>query len=187
MAVEATTLVEFGDVDPASVLVVLELDNILNVDSEGNNKTSFAPGDDIFFRLQVSSGVVIEDIIPTDGTVQNLGAVSRSSEETTVFLSREADNPTKKTLSYIPNGSISITYIGRSGSVSRAQKTNLSVEYTGDINSVPFLAEFTYNYNIGSYVLRTPNIELTENESYPIVIVVYLNTPPEEINDGCNS
>ncbi len=187
MTVEATIQIEFGDVDASDSLVVLEFDDVLNVDSEGDPKTSFAPGDDIYFRLQTSLGVVIEDIVPTDGTVQPLGAIAREAVEISTFLSREELTPTKIALKYIPFGSIVIEYIGRNGVVTRSQTASSVIEYEGDIAFTPFLAEFTYTYLPSIYVLRTPNVTLEEGETYPIVIVVYLTTPAEDINNGCNS
>lgn len=187
MAVEATIQIEFGDVDSNDSLIILEFDDVLNVDGSGDPKSRFDPGDDIHFRIQTSSGVVIQDIVPTDGTVQNLGASNRQSAETVVFPSREPESPTKIPLKYIPDGGIGIVYVGRNGVVKRSQKTNGVIEYEGGVTFTPFLTEFTYNYIPTIYVLRTPLIDLQKNETYPIVIVVYLTTPAEDINNGCDS
>ena len=52
MSVQSTIVVEFGDGADSSGFVAMELDETLNLDSDGNVKTSFAPGNEVWFWLQ---------------------------------------------------------------------------------------------------------------------------------------
>ena len=86
MTTQATIVVTFGEnVSSSNHFVRAELDDTLNLNSEGKSKTSFNPGDDVYFLIQHDSTVRIRAIRSTSGQVQSLGAVSRSREQIMLY------------------------------------------------------------------------------------------------------
>lgn len=186
MTVEATLLIEPGAGVGESQLAIIELDDTLNVDTAGKTKTSFRPGDLIYFRVHHSFDVAITDIIPTDGSVQFLGQVPRSQLDSFVFASREANSPPNHNLSKIPSNNLSIDYYGRSGTIDIVKAFNGVVTLQGDINQVPYLAKVGYNYRCDSYVLRTPSMTLAADETYEIVVIAYSELTSGDL-DACSN
>ncbi len=184
MSVEATLVVDFGSADTSQDITIIEPDDILNIDEEGEVISSFSPGDSIYFRTHFSNNIILTDLIATTGDIQNMGVVTRQSEEETLFVSREPDSPTQYTLGYLPGGAIGITHYGRQGSLTRTQHSNGVVQYESSVDQVPFYTKFSYSYRSNLYLLRTPEITLAEDETYTIVIVAYVDV---EEADACNN
>jgi len=69
MTVAATVVVEFGHGVDSGALVVVELDEVLNLDLDGNEKTSFSPGDTPYFLVHHDSSVRIGAIKSSAGMV----------------------------------------------------------------------------------------------------------------------
>ena len=161
----STLVVAYGDdVAEADQTAVVELDGTLNLDSDGETKTQFAPGDEVYFLVHHDADLVIDKVVPTDGTVVAMGAVSRSREADLLFVDEDAVS-----LSYLPAGSLSVDWQGREGSgLSRDEQ---SVTIT---DGWPALAHVAYGVDFYLYKLIPPTLELGEDESYTVHAVIYM-------------
>lgn len=147
------------------------LDDQLNRDDQGNVKTSFAPGDRVYVLLQIPAGQTVDDVRSSDGTLNPLGLVTRQQTDQ---LTIESDAKTVS-LSKNPAGSLEPGWYGNSGSMSIDGK-NLTI--TGDL---PAIVDLTYSYQAISYLLTGPDVELDDNQTWPVRVTAY--TP----EDGGNA
>jgi len=172
--IEATTVVSFNKTsDTTDYVFNLELDDILNLDSEGEPKSSFSPDDVVYILANKSSNVSITAVKSTAGNVSNLGGVSRNGDTTNLFAGRDPDEDDTFELGIIPT-SVDISYIGNLGRLSE-EVSGIGVRtYTHNVDYAPFIAEFNYNYNCASYKLSPPPMDLGEGESFPIAVVFYI-------------
>ncbi len=170
MSIETTVVIDFGEaVDKEDYLALIELDDISN-----NNTTSFGPGSQPVIGAHFSNNIVINEIVPTDGSIIPLGVASRSNVSSTSFISRIPGNEDTYRLPVIPT-SVSTEYKGRSGITSENTETvGGIVEYIGDVTATPFIAEYTCTYSTRLYKLIPPPLILDPKETYDILIVFYL-------------
>lgn len=173
--VEATTMVEFGSVDPSDVKVTFELDETLN---EG---LSVEPGVVLYLCLQLSEGVSVGEIVTTSGSVSYEGEVSYDTTEDFEFFSREEVDT--HTLAYIPTGGVDFDFYGRDATVSTNQLANKEVSVSIDPEDAPCIAKASYKYKCLSYKLNTPSVVLEDDEHYQVAVVVYLS---QEESDDCS-
>lgn len=159
--VAATMVVEFGQGADSSALVVVELDDTRNLDAAGDVKTSFAPGDLVYFRVHHDQALRIGSVVPTDGSVTALGrAVFPNAIEAQLFATAEAVSITHR-----PAGGVSATWYGRSAGLSVAGE-----KLTAD--NVPCIGRIEYSFEGALYRLQAPNPTLAADETYPVAIVI---------------
>ncbi len=184
MTVEATTVVSFNSSsDTEDYIFNIELDDTRNLDSEGEVKTSFAPGDKVYLFVHKSFNVDVTDVLVTAGSISRIagsegGPDYRSGESTNLFATKEEpkegeETPGKYTLD-VASDICNVSYIGKEGRVTR-EVSNLGVfSYSPNINNTPFIAKFNYVYTGKGYLVTPPPMTLAEDETFPLAVVFYI-------------
>lgn len=167
MSIVASTVVNFGAGANSTDLVVLEFDELLNVDAAGEQKTQFAPGDSIYFRIHHAPTLRVGAMAATSGQVVVQGKVSRERSEQLLWETVSDSHE----LACIPAGGLDATWHGNSGSGLR-KAVPRSALITGGV--MPAVATVTYRAEFSLYKLLTPSVQLAEGESWPITIVAYM-------------
>lgn len=157
-------VVRFGSGADSSALVRLELDDVLN-----DGKTSFSPGDTINIRLHHDSSVQLGRMLSTDGMMAWQGHGLRQISEQ--FLFAEPDDVHQ--LSCVPASSLSTGFYGREATGLLRSSSRDVVISGGDL---PSLAAIDYQADFLLYRLLAPEMELSDDESYPIYIVAYMES-----------
>jgi len=158
-----TAIASFGDQASGSALIVAEIDSQVHQDADGNVKSVFLPGDEVFFLLHYDASVAIVRVLATDGgDVQRIGQVTRSNTLESTFQ-HPAD---LVDLPHRPNGQPDVKWFGRSGSLllsGRSLRTD----------AAPCLGEISYNFTAMQYRHRLVNgIVLQPGEAFPVDVVV---------------
>jgi len=164
---QATIVVKFGDdvSDSSSYHVVAELDDTLNLDSEGESKTSFNPGDPVYFLVQHDSRVRIRAIRATLGDIQSLGSVSRYRDSVMLF----AEINEKQSVGYMGGTANSLWYGNTVGLGS-----NGLTDFIATFGTFPAIGKIGRSCPFNSYVLRSNVPALTEDDEYLVGIVIYM-------------
>lgn len=177
MAVLTTLVVQFGeDVPEDQAFAKVELDDTRNLDSEGNPKTQFAPGEEPYFLLHFdTTALYIDRIDCTGGQVVAEGSEPQSREQQLLFIKTGEDDGELQ-LSYIPAGPIALDWQqAQAGQHFREgvdfTATDRRVEVTGN---VPCMADATYPVSFFLYRLIPPPMVLAEEQTCSVVVVVYL-------------
>lgn len=174
MSFQATTVVSFNDgSSDADYVFEVELDDKRNLDSEGNTKTSFSPGDNIYVQVNKSYNVDIIDVVATAGTVTPEGAEYRDEVVYNLFTARPDTREEEFVLTHIPNAS-AFSFVGRSGQLERSVTNIMQHKFTPDTSKTPFMAKIQYSYKILSYLWKSPEVEIEENGSYEMALVFYI-------------
>jgi hypothetical protein len=139
------------------------LGDIRTLPAEGV-KSQFVPGDQVFFLMHYDhSRLRITDIKATSGQVVVQGEVSRSTTDEVLFTAAGE----LLQLSHIPVGGVSASWFGRSAAISRDGR-NVSA------NAAPCLGNVSYVYQATSCRFVPPPMTLSDDDSYPVAIVVYV-------------
>lgn len=172
MEYKESLLIEFsGDTEYVGIA---ELDDTLNVDDEGEEKTSFHSQEEAYVRLHLSSNVEVYDYKVSSGSISSEGSDTRTLTEEVEFDSEDENGPTTHTVSVVPN-STSVSYFGNSGSYeTETNEVSGQLTYSGDTSKVPFVAEFTHSYSVNIYKVTLPEVELEEDDSYPVLVTFYV-------------
>jgi hypothetical protein len=158
--VPVSLVVTFGESVDTDAFVVAEGDDQLNVDDDGNVKSTFAPGDIFKWLLQHDDTVKVAAVKCSSGVVALLGEVARTKTVNQQFAATDDVE-----LSYIPNGGVTAKWYGRS--------PNLTVNgRTISVDDYPAVADLSYSAAMLSYRLTPPAMSLDEDENYYILIVV---------------
>lgn len=179
MTVEATTVVSFNSSsDSEDYIFNIELDDTLNLDSEGEVKTSFAPEDLVYLFVNKSFNVDVTAVAITAGSISSLGAGQRTGETTHLFATREQATakepfPGLYTLDYITT-ICDISYIGNGGRVTKQTTPISGLALYPDIARTPFIAKLNYTYPGRGYLVTPPTMVLAEDETFPIAVVFYI-------------
>lgn len=175
MTIEATTVVSFNTTDDTADYVFnLLLDDTLNLDSDGEPKTSFYDTDSAVYLLaNKSTNVTIDQVLTTSGSIKSLGQVSRDKSETNLFTSLESAADDSYTIQMIPS-SVDADWIGNTGAVEGEISDIGITSYIPDIRLTPFLCEFSYYYSCDSYKFTPPSMSLSEDETFQVGIVFYI-------------
>jgi hypothetical protein len=160
--VAESLVVSFGVGANSDALVVLELDDELNGDV-----TSFAPGDDIFFRLHHDETVQLGKMLSTDGQVASQGSGTRTIDGQLLFA--EIDD--SHDLPYLVSSGFEYQFLGREATGLK-RSNNRTVTITG--GDLPSLAVVSYSASFSFFKLITPDVTLEDDESYPITVVAYM-------------
>lgn len=166
--VRATIVVRYGDgVDKGAFSLAL-LDEKMNIDAAGNVKTSFLPGDLVYFLVQLDPSLRIDKVLATDGQVVYEGECLRDRVDRTLFDGVSGARET----SAIPAGPVTPKWYGRVGRNLKVEGRQMSVlTITG---CYPALADMSYQARFKGYRLEPPAISLAEGETYPVTIVIYI-------------
>ncbi len=189
MTVEATTVVSFNSSsDTEDYIFNIELDDTLNLDSEGKpGNTSFAPEDVVYLFVNKSHNVDINAVAVTAGSVHSLGGGSRAGEDIHLFATREImskadeievvagvkDYPGLHTLNFITT-SCNVSYIGNIGRVTAKTTSINGLSYYPDVARTPFMAKFNYTYGGRGYKVKPPIMVLAEDETFSLAVVFYI-------------
>lgn len=167
MTVAATIVATFGAESSAGFCVV-ELDDILNVDSAGEAKSSFLPGDSVYFWVQHDSTLMIDRVAAThpDATIVDCGRVSRRKTQELLFVSEEAIE-----LSHIPTGMPTLSWCGRVGTGVQRDGRKLSVA-----GNTPCVCDAAYSCEVRLFCLvPPPGLAVAPGETLRIHVVIYLS------------
>jgi hypothetical protein len=165
MTTQATIIASFGEEAAAeNYHVVIELDDQLNKDSDGDVKTTFNPGNEVYFLVQHDSRVRINSIKSSKGQVQALGSVTRTRTKNILF----AEAGEEQQFGYL--GSSSVEWLGNTAGI---------VDYDGiNLRAVggnfPAMGRVSKSTTFSSYKLVADVPTLSEDEDYPIGVVVYM-------------
>ena len=168
MAVEATIVLEFGDGAPSDALVIVELDDVVNKNTDGSDKTSFSLNDKPGFIVHYdTSALRIGSVKASSGMIVDSGNVSRSR---TAQISLSSVN-NKQTLSYIPSGGVNWKWYGNVANISQSIRELIA---TG--GSIPAIGDISFSINARAYLLYPPTISggLRPDETWPILVVIYM-------------
>jgi len=163
MTVAATVVVEFGHGVDSGALVLVELDEAMNLDLDGAEKTSFSPGDTPYFLVHHDYSVQISDIKSSSGMVSGGTIVSRDRSQQMQFTNIEDSQE----LPHIPAGALAWTWWGNDPVIDQDGRT---LKATGA--KIPAIGEVSYSIQAKQYKLTPPPMTLTDDETYPILIVI---------------
>ena len=163
----ATIVVEFGEGADSTALVVVELDEAVNRDSEGKPTTSFRPGDEPGFVVHYDQAALrIDRVKSSSGMIVDNGRASRERKQQVRFTAQ--GKPI--TLPHIPASGVSVDWYGNAPTISQAGR---QVTASG---SLPAIGEAAYNIACHAYRLVPPKLSLAENQNYPVLVVVYMES-----------
>lgn len=169
MTTKASLVLEFGTGVDSGAVIIPELDPVRNVDADGNTKTNFDIDDDnaIFFLVHLQSGLIVEWVRPTNGTISDLGTTKQQREQRCSFSF--ADDARTVELKYIPASAPIFSFYGNTPILAPAKSRNVSV--LGAIG-LPAVGDAVYNVNFRSFCLHVPaDLEIPEGKTeYPIEI-----------------
>lgn len=188
MKVVANLVVDFGGGDGKAVL---ELDDKLNVkffsesdyrryvyyghlpdNVEEETVSNFSPSDIIYFRLQYDKAKFdLTRITSTDGQVEYVKEDLRVSSQTLLWL--EIDDT--HTLNYSVNKVIDKNCKSYGNEVSVKLTDSSTVELLPE-SILPANYYLEYDAKFSIYRLHTPDVELEEDETYPITVVAFLES-----------
>lgn len=170
MGVEASVVVAFGEsVGDTGGNVVIELDDLNNnnLDSDGDVKSTFLPGEQPVFLINHSSDLVIDNVLCTDGSISQTGSNQQRTRDKEVLFIKLDETVS---LSYSGVDAVSIDWWGNEGEISVSESV-----LTIDGGAIPCagLSEFNVLFQ-NQYTLTPPALSLLSDETYKITIVVYM-------------
>lgn len=163
---------EFSDAAADSGLfaaMIADFERNRETDANGKDveKTSFNPGDIYHFLVQHDPGLKITAVRSSWGSVQSLGAATRKHEGEEI---RQAEAEDEIETSYIPSGSVSATWYGNSPAIAN---TGRKINYAS--GPLPAIGKLSYSASWRGYRLVPEELELAEDEDWPVLIVAYLD------------
>lgn len=135
--VKATVVIDFGAGIDTSSLLRVELDNYLNVDENGDEKTSFAAGDEVFVAVhKLDSRASVVKIEATSGWIYlvQTGAVRTRSDNGLLFYEGNSVE-----LGYVPDSNPSFSWFGPPPSSINVNGRSVTV------TDMPKIGNATYN------------------------------------------
>jgi len=163
MSVEATIVVEFGQGVDSGALVVVELDEEMNLDLDGEEKTTFFPEDTPYFLVHHDASVRIGAVRSSSGMVSGGGVVSRERSQQMQWPT--ADD--QQDLPHIPASEPTWKWWGNMPVISRDGRA-----VTASGSSLPAIGEVSYTIETHQYQLFPPAMDLEEEETYPVLVVI---------------
>jgi len=167
MTTKATIVIKFGDdvANANSYHAIAELDGTMNRTLAGEEKTSFNPGDDVYFLVQHDSRVRVTAIRPTCGQVDSLGQVTRTRSNLLLFTAVNE----KQSMGYMGSSASPLWY-GNSASLSPSE----TLDFISTSGLFPAIGKITRSCPFNLYRLRTNIPALGVDETYPVAVVVYM-------------
>ena len=164
----ATCVISFGsgsgEADP---FAVIELDDSRNRDSDGEVKTTFSPGETIWFLLHLEPGFSPSRVYDTDGQATMIGEVTQQRADQGVVFG-PLDEDIEHELSYYPSGGVSAEWHGNSMTISAVNGRTLTVAQADRIAR----ADLIYSVHFWSLRFDPPPLALAEDESYSIDVKI---------------
>ncbi len=173
----ASLVVEFGEgVNEETANVKVEFDQLRIADLYGEEKTQFAPGEEVWFLVHHDSDLAIEWVKPTSGTVNQGSDVARERLQQLLFTPKILAID----LEYIPSGQPVTEFYGNTAALGSVDGRRLPlVDYdtlrVADYvpSWLPAVCDAAYDVRFLSYRFVPGPIELEDEEDiYPVVIVV---------------
>jgi len=178
--VEASIVVKFGEsVRQSDAFAVLELDEVANsyVDADGETvvKTTFEPTDVPKFLLHHGTKIKIQKIEWSAGLVQYIKNVTRSREQQLTFIREEVNSvEALQQLSYFPASSITYKWYGNKGVQITLTGRDIKIRDMFSATDLPAICDAKYTVNFRQYQLFPPAMSLGVDETFPIVVVFYM-------------
>lgn len=163
MNVGSTIVVEFGQGADSTAFVAVELDETMNLDDSGEVKSQFAPGDEVWFWVQHDASLVIDRIESTSGMVVDCGTVRRERTQEMTWTGSDTVE-----LSHIPAANPAYSWFGNIGHGIARNGRSVSVE----VASTPCTCDATLPIDVHLYRFVPPVLELADEATYRVVIVV---------------
>lgn len=168
-----TCRVTFGT-GSTDTYAVLELDDTLNLDADGEVLTTFAEGQTIWFVLHAQPGYVPALAYQTDGSITYCGSVTRSrTMEGAVWTPENLSVE----LTHYPAGDVSIEWQGNSITLAPVSGRTLAAAAT----ELSLMARADLSYTINCYLYRfdpPSTLVLGDDESYVIDAMITLEPAP---------
>lgn len=164
------TLVLDFTTDSATAAAALELDPTRNLDDDGNARSQFYPGDEVWLRLRAPAGYTPVAVEATDGGAALAGAETQQLTETKYF-EQTGQEEGAVTLTHPPDGSIAAAWQGNQGH-GLTHSGNRAWITTG----APALGQLTYPVTF--YLIRytPPPMTLADGDQRQFGVRVYLET-----------
>ena len=174
MTVIGTLVVGFGeDAATASGAIIAEWDDTKNLDSEGEVKSDWLPGDVAWLLLHHDATATILDVKVTHGSIVSEGEVSlpRSAEM------GWAEPGEDQTLQYVAAqlADLIFKWFGNVGT--GPDLKDKKVRFSS--GQFPCLAEVSYPVLFARYKVQTPMVELAIDEEWPLRIYIYYSIEEE--------
>lgn len=170
----ATCRVTFGETSGTDSFSVLELDETLNLNADGEPKTTFGEGETIWFLLHLPPGVSPGLAYQTDGQVSYVGQVTRQRIQEGVVWTPE---DLSIDLTYYPAGEVTVDWQGNEIDLSPLSGRTLASSV--DPLTVMGRATLTYAVNFFLYRFDPPaGMILTEDQDYQIDAMITLEVTP---------
>lgn len=161
--VGATIVVQFGEGADSAAFVVVELDETLNLDTEGEAKSQFTPGDEVWWWLQHDPTLRIGLIECTSGMVVKCGPARRQREQELTWTGVDA----QVELSHIPASAPALTWYGTIGA--QFQVAGRQATVTGN---TPCTCDAVIPIEVQLYRFVPPPLTLAGEEKYRVVVVI---------------
>ena len=159
-----TAIASFGGSSGVSGSIIAEIDGEMHLDKDGNERSSFLPGESVYFYLHYDSNVRIIRVRSTDGgDVQRIGSIIRQKTQQITF-----EHPAHLVdLQYQPkNKPTAIKWYGRASNLFLTGRT-----LQADL--APCLGDITYQIAAVQYLHRPPlGLTLDAGETFPNDIVI---------------
>lgn len=160
--VGATIVVEFGAGADTSAFVAVELDETLNLDADGNERSQFSPGDEAWFWVQHDSALRIGAIECTSGMVVDSGPARRQRSQECTWTGEDAVE-----LAHIPAAMPVLTWYGHIGQGLVLDGRSLTVA-----GNAPCTCDAVIPIDVHLYRFVPPPLELAAEQNYRVVIVI---------------
>lgn len=158
---QTTIVVSFGDDSALSEgYYSVELDAVGNED-----RSSFAPNEEVLFLIQHDSTMQISRIVSTNGSIQSRGDVSRTKEETILFA-EEGESQSLPCL-----GSLTTEF--KYNSCALESDSVNSTDIISAAGNFPALCDIAVVGSFHQYALIPSIPDLLPDETYDVYIVIY--------------
>ena len=130
-----------------------------------DGRTSFAPGDTVYFHIFRSRNVAIDSVIASDGNVYRVMTVPDSVRRDVEIQFVNTDHAA---LSLPARQIVDYNWLGRSlGGLRLVDEQTIAARSSGIA-----VARVTIETHAWPWAINTPVVSLDENENYPIVVYI---------------
>jgi len=159
-----TNIIKFGEVVAASSgLIIPEIDGFMHLDATGEERSSFLPGEQVYFLLHYDPAKVkIISLQATDGgDVRRIGKVTRERTEQLTF-----QHPAHLLdMRYTPTTDPEATWYGRGSNLYRSGR-----RLQADL--APCLGDLVYDVEFIQYLHKPAVDDIADGEEYPTDIII---------------
>lgn len=160
-----TTVINFGKGADTTAIAVISLDAFLNVTPDGKEKSVMNPKDSAYIFVHYdTSKLKLSWVRSSAGMMVSLGADIRNMSQNLSW----SQVPGTSALMYLPRGPVSWSGFGNVPIMSQKQNV-LSV-----LGGTPAIGTVTFSINIVSYRLIIPAMDISQNETVPILVVAHM-------------